>query len=219
MTAFATLDTRRFVEQAPRYVGWRGLHLQEGGRGAPAGMPAVLPPVETRALEMTDDIQRMSYSLARHFAPSVDGSKWRSIHGDAVAMNNGGQNGFGTSPHRDVINQVDLDASPPRYDKMQRTFAGTFIRGEVAGDVLVCNPGVHGIDANRPVPDVDEIIEKNWYVIACTSGDRIWNFPQGGGNPVVYPFVFDRPISFPLQWFGKWERDYLPDHLTVYEGV
>jgi hypothetical protein len=213
------LDNRLFMEQTDEsllYIGWRGLHLQEGGRGAPVGMPAVLPPIETRALPMIDRIQRMSYNLARYFAPSIDGRKWRAMHGDTVAMNNGAQNGFGTNPHRDVINLFDTNSEPPRYDKMQRTFAGTFIRGDVVGDQLYCTPGIHGIDATRTMPDIETILKNNWYVIACTSGDRIWNFPQGDGSPVVYPFIFDRVISFPLQWFGRWERAYLPNHLTVY---
>lgn len=200
----------------PLYDGWRGLHVQEGGRGAPAGMPAILPPIETRALDMTDEIQEMSYELAHHFAPAIDGGKWRAIHGYQTAMNNGSQNGFGDAPHRDVINGMDLDAPPPRYDKMQRSFAGSFIRGEAVGTTLFCRPGIHGIDANQPMPRLEEIIEKNWYVIACTSGEKIWNFPHGLGSPVVYPFIFDRTISFPLSWFQRWERSYLPNHLTVY---
>ena len=202
---------------SPKYVGWRGLHLEEGGRGAPAGMPAILPPNAARALEMTDAIQRMSYDLARHFAPSIDGNKWRAMHSYKVAMNNGAQNGFGTSPHRDIINNEDLSAPLPRYDKMQRSFAGTFIRGDAAGGVLYCTPGIHGIDATKPMPCIAEIVEKNWYVIACTSGIKIWNFPHGNGKPVVYPFIFDRVISFPLEWFERWEQDTLPDYLRVYK--
>lgn len=212
-------EGRRFVEDSTSpviYTGWRGLHGIEGGRGAPTGMPAVLPPIETRALEMTDDIQRMSYALARHFAPSIDGRKWRAMHGDQVAMNNGEQNGFGQTPHRDVINGEDLSASLPRYDKMQRSFAGSFIRGDVMGSALYCTPGLHGIDANKPLPDTETIVRNNWYVIACTAGDRIWNFPHGDGDPVVYPFIFDRVISFPLIWFARWEREYLPNHLIAY---
>lgn len=217
------------VPPVVKFVGWRGLHGIEGGRGAPTGMPAILPPIDTRALDMTDDIQRMSFALARRFAPSIDGNKWRAMHGDQVAMTNGEQNGYGSEPHRDIINNRDLNSPPPRYDKMQRSFAGSFIRGEVIGERIYCEPGVHGIDAREPMPDTDTIIKNNWYVIACTSGDKIWNFVpdhpafisdpsfvQGNGDPVVYPFIFDRVISFPLVWFQRWERDYLPNHLLTY---
>ena len=205
-------------QPSPQYIGWRGLHSIEGGREpAYAGAPAVLPPIDTYALPMNDSIQRMSFELMRYFAPVIDGRKWRAAHGYAVAMNNGSQNGFdGGRAHADYINQRDLLEGLPRYDKMQRNFSGTFIRGDVVGDELICRPGIHGIDARGSMPDIETIVRNNWYVMACTSGQRIYNFPHGEGSPTVYPFIFDRPIRFPLHWFMRWEEDYLPDHLTPY---
>ena len=199
------------------YKGFRGLHVVEGGRDVPTGMPAILNPIETRALSMTEEIQRMSYALMQHFAPTLAKKKWRALHGHFLAMTNGEQNGFdGGTPHSDYINNVDIGTSLPRYDKMQRSFQGSFIRGDVVNGTLVCKPGIHGIDSTRPLPSINDIVSNNWYVTAVTAGTTIHNFPQGDGQTIVYPFIFDRPISFPLQWFQVWERDYLPNPFEFY---
>ncbi len=211
------------LRRSRRFVGWRGLHVKEGGRSVPPGMPAILNPIETRALNITRDMQLMSYELMLHFAPALPREKWRVLHRFDKAMTNGGQNGFdGVDAlgrpvlHADYINNRDLTAPLPRYDKMQRSFQGSFIRGEAVGDELVCRPGVHGIDATRPMPSVAEIVANNWFIRAVTAGEEVDNFPQGDGYPIVYPFIFDRPISFPLAWFERWDREYLPDPLRFY---
>ena len=203
-----------------RYTGWRGLHMSEGGRVvAYPGAPAVIPPIETYALAMTRGIQLMSFALMLHLNPLITAKKWHALHGSAVAMNNGKQNGYNNDiPHVDFVSGIDVGASLPRYDKMQRTFQGTFITGTLEGDRIVCRPGVDGIDAMQPLPDVETIVRKNWYVVAVTAGDVIYNFPQGLGAWVVYPFIFSKPISFEARYFQHWDRDYLPDPLKVYGG-
>lgn len=199
------------------YKGYRVLHHVEGGRPIPTGMPAICPPIDTFALPMTEEVQRMSYALMRHFNPTIDGQTWRALHGYFLAMTNGSQNGYdGTILHADFINNRDLRESPPRYDKCQRTFQGSFIRGDVVGNELVCKPGIHGIDATKPLPSIQYIVAHQWYSFAVTAGETIHNFPQGAGLPVVYPMIMDRPIRFPLQWFESWEKPYLPDPLEFY---
>lgn len=202
----------------PTYQGYRVLHKKEGGRqDIPTGMPAICPPIDTIALPMTEAIQRMSYGLMRHFNTTIDPQTWRALHGYFLAMTNGKQNGYGSEvPHADYINSLDLLESLPRYDKMQRLFQGSFVRGDVVGNELVCRPGIHGIDATRPLPSIQYIVAHNWYSVAVTAGDVIHNFPQGQGLPVVYPFIFDRPIRFPLEWFTIWNENYLPDPLRIY---
>lgn len=209
-----------------KYIGWRGKHsrLEAGAREIPYAMPSVIPPIDQIALTMTKEIQLMSFELMRYVNPAITPKIWRGLHQVYLCLNNKPQDGFdGGIPHRDYVNGIDLDAETlPRYDKMQRTFQGTFIRGEAVGDRLVCTPGVHGIDARKlTFPPPAEIVARNWYVTAVSCGPErnpagINHFAQGQGGLVVYPFIFDREISFPLSYFAKWESDALPNPLTVY---
>lgn len=250
MKLVVTLSQTSSPPAPVRYTGWRGLHQKEGGRVvAYPGAPAVIPPIETIALPMTKEIQFMSWELMHRLNSNIAKDKWHILHGSAVAMNNGEQNGYNESvPHADFVNNLDLTASLPRYDKRQRTFQGTFIRGVLGysltvalqdtvrlftqtvlaprlirfrqsftdSNVIRCLPGVHGIDATKPMPGVDDIIKNNWFVIAVTAGEEIYNFPQGKGGWVVYPFIFDGPISFRREFFQEWDRDYLPDPMKTY---
>lgn len=215
------------VPDVPKiYDGWRGKHsrLEAGAREIPYEMPSVIPPIDQIALEMTKEIQIMSFELMRHVNATITGKMWRKLHRVYLCLNNKPQDGFdGGIPHRDYVNGIDLDAATlPRYDKMQRTFQGTFIRGEAVGNRLVCTPGVHGIDARKlPYPSPAEIVAKNWYVIAVSCGpernlEGISHFAQGKGGLVVYPFIFDRVISFDLSFFARWKANELPNPLKAY---
>ena len=207
------------------YDGWRWLHGVEGGRMPPLGMPEVVPPLETRALEMTQAIQLLSWNLMRHFCPPMEPKKWRAAHKHDRAMNNGDQNGYdGGIAHADWVNNLDLKATLPRYDKMQRGFGGTFFRAVDEGDRLRCDPGIHGIDATRALPSIETIVANNWFVYGVSIGvndpARISHFPQayydGIGYPLVYPFIFDRPIYFRKDEAERWVGDTLPDPLRIY---
>jgi hypothetical protein len=173
---------------------------------------------------MSEDIQWMSYDLMRHFCVNVTPNRWRTLHGYNVAMNN--RTGFnGDTPFADYVNREDLDASLPRYDKMQRTFEGSFITGHLDGNLIWCEPGIDGINAvgftylpgTPEAADVlAEIIDKRWYSIAVCTGNPPFHFRANWGGWIVYPFIFDRPISFESRFFQRWERDYLPAPLEVY---
>ena len=191
--------------------------MAEGGRTIPANMPSVIPPLETRALDMTQAVQRLSYDLMLYFAPMLAKTTWRNCHRYDKAMNNGAQNGFdGGTPHADYINNRDLTATLPRYDKMQRGFAGTFIRGVDIGTAIRVDPGIHAIDATRPLPGVQEIVERNWYVIAINNTATPSHWAQGGGYPIVFPFIIDRAITFDKRFVKARSADYLPDPTKVY---
>jgi len=99
------------------------------------------------------------------------------------------------------------------------------VRGLVSQNVLRCRPGVDGIDATTPFPTVQEIIDRNWFAYSVSLGTRderrIDHFPQGEdlqGNqhPVAVPFIFDRDIQFPLEWFTPWDEDFEPDPTVLY---
>lgn len=124
-----------------KVTGWRALHFAEGGRRPePLGSPGVIPPYNpTVKLEMTRDIQLMSYDLMAHFHPAVaaDRRKWESAHGWATAMNNGTGYNDPNNPRRDYVteypNVVRPTASNPYYDKMMRAFQGGLITGTLNG--------------------------------------------------------------------------------------
>jgi hypothetical protein len=229
------------VVTQPRVVGWRGLHRVEGGREPADDSPGVIPPYNpTVKLKMTKDIQLMSYDLMAYFHPAVraDKGKWRSAHGGAFAMNNGGWNGYDhpsdPRPLIDYVNNRDLNAlnpvgnpAYPNYDKMQRTFAGSLITGRKDGDLIVCEPGVDAIDARgfRYIPGtsesrsiLDKIIAKHWFSFAVAEGAAgVFKIrPQWGDGIIVFPFIMDRPVSFESRFFAAWDETYWPEPLRAY---
>lgn len=216
------------------FVGWRGLHVAEGGRApSPLGNPGVIPPFDpTVRLRMTKDIQLMSYDLMAYFHPAVraDKNKWRIMHGYNVAMNNG--TGFDEpgDPRADFVNGRDLFSSWPEYDKMQRTFCGSFITGRLEGNVIWCQPGVDAIDARgfSYVPGTPEaaamlqnIIEKRWYsyAVAETLTGTFKVRGQWGDGFAVFPFILDRPVSFLARFFVAWNELFPPDPLKIYTPI
>ena len=206
---------------AKKYMGWRVLHKAEGGYDKnPPNMPNVIPPIDSRAIEMTREIQQMSFDLMKHFNPDITLQLWTKVHDHDRAFTN--FNGFNKNgdPRANFITGENSSSPLPKYDKAQRLSGGQFVRGEVRGTNLVCIPGVHGIDANQPLPSIQTIIDNNWYLYAISlvglDSKKVAHFPQGKGGPVVIPFIFGREIEFPLSLFEKWESDELPEILTMY---
>jgi hypothetical protein len=203
-----------------KYMGWRVLHQAEGGyQNNPLNMPEVVPPDNPVAVEMTETIQRMSYELMVYFNPLITADLWTKVHDYDRAFTN--HQGFNKpdDPRANFITGENPDSPLPKYDKAQRLCGGQFLRSEIHGDRFVCTPGVHGIDANKPIPSIETIVNNNWYLFAVTLGSRseiISHFPQGQGGPVAIPFIFDREIEFNAAWFTRWESDELPDPLKFY---
>jgi len=96
----------------------------------PPGMPEVIPPIEVRALEMHRAIQLLAWEVLIQYCPVLTKNKYPKIHSKDRAMNNGDKNGYeGSIKHADWVNEENLTATNPRYDKMQRQMGGGFIRG------------------------------------------------------------------------------------------
>ena len=211
----------QFGTQAPPspvvYLGWRCLHNAEGGyQSDPNNMPCVRPSFDAPSIEFTQPMQSLSWELVS-WNPNVTRNRWKAIHADTTAITNG--NGFfnDNDPRRDYVNGEDLDAAKnPRLMKAI-IFAGMFGKWDRIGSELWAVPGVHGIDARKPMPTVEEVLAKNWYYVATTgTATTVAHFPQGGGLPVILPYFLIEPVSYPLAWFERWERPYLPDPLTFY---
>lgn len=220
------MDTIRislgFSSPAIRYTGFRCLHKGEGGYPNPEGMPIVRPSIYAPAIPFTAEMQIRSFQLNRH-NPNFTGDKWRGVYARGTAFTN--ENGFHDSdPRADYVNNRDI-TNPPKLPKLMKAIicGGMFIRGTVIGNELICRPGIDAIDANKPIPTVEEILEKNWYFTATTGGEnRVNNFPQGGGLPVLIPYFLIEPTPYPMidnngyTWFERWDREYLPNPLTIY---
>ena len=205
-----------FADTAPspakKYIGWRCLHVAEGGYKSDNGMPEIRPSLPySRPVRMTEEIQYLSYDVMRR-NPEITSELWARVHGTTVAFTN--ENGL--PGRRDYINRRDLDQEYPKLMKAL-ICGGMFIRGNVVGNDLQCIPGVHGIDANRPLPSPEEVIEKNWYFHAVTEyNGQVSHFPQGRGGPVLMIYILREVVTYPIKWFTPWRADSLPDPLKVY---
>jgi hypothetical protein len=201
-----------------KYTGWRVLHKAEGGyEKTPLNMPEVIPPENPVALPMTEDIQKMSFELMQDFNKAITAELWTKVHRHDKAFNN--FNGFEKDgePRANFITKKNLSSPLPKYDKMGRLCGGMFVRGIVQGNKLVFQPGIHGIDANKPMPSLQTIKDKNWYFFAVDFHEKgVGHFPQGKGGPVAIPFIFDREIRFPLRYFVPWDDDELPEATKLY---
>jgi hypothetical protein len=206
------------TQPAKRYTGWRCLHIAEGGyMSDPDNMPCVRPSFDAPSIEFTRSMQLLSWELVRR-NPNVTKHRWKVIHGDTTALTNG--NGYfnDDDPRRDYVNGEDLDAEKnPRLMKAI-IFAGMFGKWDRIGNELWAIPGVHGIDARRTMPTLEEVIEKGWCYAATTgTATTVAHFPQGDGVPVLLPYFLIEPTPYPLQWFARWDETYLPDPLTFYQ--
>lgn len=207
-----------------KYIGWRCLHWREGGLDNPIGMPCVRPSVNAPPIVFTGEMQIKSYKL-NLTNPLFTGEKWRVVYAETTAFTN--ENGFdGDTIYRDYVNSRNLEAvfydGTPALPKLMKAIicGGMFIRGEVEGENLVCTPGIHGIDTNKPIPDVETILKNNWYFYATTGGwNKVSHFPQGGGNPVLIPYCLKQKVSYPLKWFTRWEDNTLPDPIRFYNPL
>lgn len=215
-----TIAGREYIPKpAPpafKYIGWRCLHVAEGGYPSANGMPEVRPSINIGGIYFNQAMQLISFDLMKSAAPTVTGDKWRAVYdGGRAFTNNQGFNMAG-DPRADYINKRDIGREDPKLMKAI-ICGGMFVRGIAAGDELIISPGVGAIDGNKPIPDYKTVLANNWYFTATTQKDgKVSNFPQTAGNPCLIPYILKQPARYPLAWFVPWEADTLPDPLKVY---
>lgn len=215
-----TVQTAEPTPTPIRFKGWRCLHTIEGGRWVPPGMPEERTPINALALPMTEAIQRMSYALMKRANSTITPTQWTRVHDYDRCFNNGQGFRDPNDLRANYITGEDLKSPLPKYDKAMRLCGGTFVTGRANGGVLECAAGVDGINADSTLPNVDEIIRRNWYVVAVSVNNdytNISHFPQGNGGPVLVPFIFRGTITFPLEWFEPWDDVVLPHPLKIYK--
>lgn len=218
----ASLIRRIFVYDdgsiSDKYIGYRCLHMAEGGLDNPSGMPVVRPSYNAPPILFTKEMQRLSYEM-NSYNPYFTKDKWRKVYAFSTAFTN--ENGFDepNDPRADFVNNVDLTSPLPKLMKAI-VCGGMFIRGSVENKLLVCKPGVSGIDVSKPLPSIAEVFARNWYFAATTGGlGGVYNFPQGSGNPVYIPYFLSETVTYPIEWFDTWNNVELPNPLTFYKGV
>lgn len=96
----------------------------------------------------------------------------------------------------------------------------------VTNNILICRPGVDGIDANAPTPTAATIYQEHKFFYAVTLGwndpTKISHFPQGSDasidyyGPVLIPRFLRQETQYPLEWFMPWDDVVYPDPLTIY---
>lgn len=213
VTAPAPSPQRRFWRVLHDYEIWRRkivvpshgqiLNATTNGWEWRLGYPEVFWLFDSHTVPFTERWQRLSFDLMRHFAPDINGKKWRIVYDDHRAFMNG--KGFWTSgspydyvARRDYINNIDLNGENPAWDKI-RVCGGATVSGYVDGDMLV----VETLDYFNP-PTLDWLLQRPWLFFRALVNEQssgkpvVIDFPQGGGYPVVIPLVAMYPVRFPL---------------------
>lgn len=214
MSEYFTIGDRRFVEAAFR--GRRVLHLAEGGYDHKVGYPAIHPSFDAPSILFTETMQHLSYNVMKRISPLITPQQWTRVFGDGTAVTNG--QGFGNStPRRNYITGEDVNNPNAELPKLLKAiiFSGTFIRGERVGNQLVCIPGVHGVNSNLAMPDVDTVLSKNWYTCAVSADlTSAAHFIANTPTPIVY--FLKETVTYPIEWFVEWNENFLPNPLRFY---
>jgi len=190
---------------APKYVGWVA-KLQPG---VDPGMPAVIPSERQDGFYFNSDMQWLSYNLAVQENPLITKDHWTTIYKDGVCFTD--EQGFGMSgdPRANYVKDENTQYEEPKLMKAI-IHSWNFFRGEVVGDKLRMTPGVHAIDGNKPMPDIQTTLDNVWYFEAVNNDPHHSPFPQGQGGKVLIPYILKWESYYPLSLFDRWESDQLP---------
>lgn len=177
-------------------------------------MPAVLPAMRwsgtgyfkyIRPIPFTKTMQWLSWFLMSKVNPTVTMKQWGAVYaGDRWGTNgNGWDNSLEPDDQRrDYVQDRYLGYPDPKLmDAL--IFAGSVYSGEEDEHHVIMRPGVDGIDVLRPLPGVDEVIARGWYMLAKINTNPPAHFPQGNGGPVAIPYFLIEPAMYPKSWFVK----------------
>jgi len=207
------------VEAPALVTGYRCKHKNEPGApdNPTDGMPEVRPSNWGNGIDFGYRLQQLSWELMQWGNSTITPKQWRAVYKHDVAFTN--YQGFDKpgDPRADFINGQDVGAELPKLMKVT-ICGGSLYQGLISDSIFTLVPGVHGIDATKPIPDMSTVVNNGWYFSAVTwhSGNKIADFPQGNGGRVLIPLVLSVPVSYPLAWFQKWEADAPPDPLRYY---
>jgi hypothetical protein len=209
------------------YKGWRGLYRIEGGNDHEWNQPAVIPTQyngrkDSFGVPFTKEMQFLSWDLTQKTNALMTSMDWtHPFKGDVMLCNNNGWDSKNTSDQRrDYVNNRYASWPDPKLmDGLVN--AGCLIHMEENDGHLWGIPGISGIDVNKPLPTVDEVIRRGWYfrvTVNQVAQDRgqPYDFPNGHGQGVYVPYFLIKETPYDLNHFERWEADSPPDPLRVY---
>jgi hypothetical protein len=209
---------------AKRYTGYRGLYRAEGGNDHAWNQPAVIPNQyqdikESFGIPFTEEMQWLSWELAHRLNPNITKNGWASVWaGDTWGTNkNGWDDQKDPDDHRrDFVNDRYKGFPLPKVmDAI--VFAGGLYDLKPQYGHLWAEPGLSGINCNKLMPSVDEVIARGWYMRCTINGDNgPFDFPQGNGLPVYVPYFLVKEISYTASHFAWWDNTFPPDPLRIY---
>jgi hypothetical protein len=212
------------VEFPSRVTGYRGLYRAEGGNTHEWNQPAVIPNQfngvkDSFGIPFTEDMQWLSWSLARHYNFLMTRMNWASVWaGDTWATNKNGWDNEKdpTDYRRDYVNdRYDGYGLPKVMDGI--VFAGGLYNLQPRDGHLWATPGVSGIDCNKPMPSMEEVIERRWFMRCTINGNNgPYDFAQGKGLPVYVPYFLTKEIPYTASHFKRWDSGSLTPPFRFY---
>jgi hypothetical protein len=171
--------------------------------------------------------QLLAFALSQ---PQLTAKKFRVVYDDRRAFNNG--TGFWSKippaypdPHRaDFVNNIDLNGEMPSLDKI-RNGGGHCMKGTVIGNWFY--PEFLEYDPQAPndgAPTVAWLKERPWlyfHAVTCHKQEddgspRIYPFGQGGGEPVLVPFVAKKGAMLRIPLVTLERVDKIADPYKIY---
>jgi hypothetical protein len=186
------------AQPASVYRGFRCLHAKEGGFVNPDNMPNVRRAIDAPPVRFTAGLQQLAWDVMHSKNAAITYDGFRRVYGGTTAFTNG--------------HGIESD-DPKLMDGI--ICAGMFLPGDVEGGYLVARPGIHAVDANKPLPSAQQVLDRGWWFVANTGqgAEGAFNFPQGKFGPVYIVYALVEPVRYPLSWFARWDSDRLPDAL------
>lgn len=126
--------------------------------------------------------------LWRHLNPKMSDDKFCALLGNHVAFTN--RTGF--PGRRNVIKGEDMDQKDPALNPALFCGGACFYGDSDNINLILRNV----IDVRKPLPTVQEVLEKHLYFVALNVvGEYTSRFPQGGGEDVLVPLFVE--VDYP----------------------
>jgi hypothetical protein len=214
--------TRTGSEVPPPATIYKGLRFQYNRNYNPDGMPAVGPALMDdtkyiRPVVMTKEIQLFicAFSLSQNPLMSDDDVVKTLDRKIAFANTQGwGYHADDLAKRANYIWNKDLEYEEPKLED-GIICAGSLYQGVTDGKHLIQKPGIHAIDGNKPMPTIQEVLDKGWWFYATSwENPNASHFPQGRGGIVAMPHIISEDAYYPLWWFD-WYESYTPNNPTA----
>lgn len=164
-------------------------------------LPEVFPFFPNDFTAFTKPFQLLEKSLN----PSMTGERYRSLHANDTAFNNGQGYEKKGDPRADFINNRNTTYPPPKQEAL--VCGGAVLAQKfILDNYLYCEY----IDGNKPAPTTQYVLDRPWLYFDAVTVDRgmtgnivIRRFPQGNGHRVFILLLARQPIKIHLSKVTK----------------